>query len=556
MKNFWREHRKFLIGLFATFFLMVGVFFLQGQTTEFMAELLSVEKPAPFDGTSYPVKEIPDWAKLASGEYSLLAASIPAEKKTTMPNYDPAIFGTTLVASNWNSINDSLKNQLITYAVPYMGSYESGSKEYEGSHLAIDIKVPTGTKVYAVANGKVSKVAEASSGFGKHIVITHTDVPSLDSNTTTTLYSAYGHLSKILVTQGQIVKRGDLIGESGSTGTSTTPHLHFQIDKDTAPWHPWWPFTSAECAAAGVSFFDGVSAGINQSQAIANTINPMLWVQRYLVTGSDSYVAPTATASTTTTDTVASEVAAATAVTVDVASLENTVAATTDTTTTETTSTETSDSTTDTAATEETVAETPAVVTPAVETLFSDVDSNHENFTAIKYLKEKEIIAGYNDGSFQPDKTVTRVEALKMLELGLGVDCTYSPVPTFPDTSSDAWYADFVGCAVFQKIVAGYPDGSFGPANNVNRAEYLKVLLGSAKVTPGKTSQAPYRDVSADDWFAAYARYSKEANIFPVSGSNFNGSAKVTRAEVAETIYRMLVVQKNEAVAYSSDLSI
>jgi hypothetical protein len=553
MKNFWREHRKFLTGLLATLFLMVGVFFLQGQTAEFMAELLSVEKPAPFDGTSMPIKELPDWAKLASGEYSLLAAQLPTEKKTTMPNYDPAIFGTTLVASNWNSINDSLKNQLITYATPYMGTYESSSKEYEGSHLAVDIKAPTGTKVYAVANGKVSKVAEASSGFGKHIVVTHPDAPALDGNETLTLYSSYSHLSKILVTQNQIVKRGDLIGESGSTGTSTTPHLHFQIDKDTAPWHPWWPFTSADTAAAGVSFFDGVSAGINQAQAIANTINPMLWVQRYLVTGSDTYTAPTTTTETTTTtsDTVASEVAAATTATVDVASLENTA------TTTDAKATETSDSaTTDTTTAEETVTETPAVVTPTVETLFTDLDSTHQNFTAIKYLKEQGIIAGYSDGSFGPDRTVTRVEALKMLELGLNVDCSYSPVPTFPDTSADAWYADFVGCAVFQKIVAGYPDGTFGPANNVNRAEYLKILLGSAKIKPGNVVSDPYRDVSADAWFAGFARYSKEANIFPLSGNNFAGGQSVTRAEVAETIYRMIVLQKTSAEVYSSNLTI
>jgi murein DD-endopeptidase MepM/ murein hydrolase activator NlpD len=49
------------------------------------------------------------------------------------------------------------------------------------------------------------------------------------------LESIYGHLSKILVPVGMNVKRGDLIGLSGSTGASTGPHLHYQIDKYGQP---------------------------------------------------------------------------------------------------------------------------------------------------------------------------------------------------------------------------------------------------------------------------------------------------------------------------------
>ena len=248
MQNFWQEHKHFLKGLTVTLVITAIVGIFGEQTSNFMATVLDFEKPAPFDGTALPVREVPDWTNLEGNESKLLLAQLPTEKFIELPNYDPIIFGTTVADLNWN-VDQYLANQLVTYAVPYMGSYKLNSREYEGSHLAVDIKIPTGTPIHTVANGKVVKIAEASSGFGKHIVIEHPDVPLLNKNETVTLYSAYAHLSKISVTKNQIVKRGDIIGESGNSGISTTPHLHFQIDKEEAPWHPWWPFNSAEASA-------------------------------------------------------------------------------------------------------------------------------------------------------------------------------------------------------------------------------------------------------------------------------------------------------------------
>jgi murein DD-endopeptidase MepM/ murein hydrolase activator NlpD len=75
-------------------------------------------------------------------------------------------------------------------------------------HYGQDFEVPYGTRVYATGDGKV-----VESGYNNGLV------------------SIYGHLSKINVPNGVNVKRGDLIGLSGSTGTSSGPHLHYQINK-------------------------------------------------------------------------------------------------------------------------------------------------------------------------------------------------------------------------------------------------------------------------------------------------------------------------------------
>lgn len=88
-------------------------------------------------------------------------------------------------------------------------------------HYGQDFSVPYGTEVYATGDGKVIESGWNSGGFGNYIIIDHGYG----------LRSTYGHLSGIKVSRGDNVKRGDMIGLSGSTGTSSGPHLHYQIDQ-------------------------------------------------------------------------------------------------------------------------------------------------------------------------------------------------------------------------------------------------------------------------------------------------------------------------------------
>ena len=83
-------------------------------------------------------------------------------------------------------------------------------------HYGQDFEVPYGTNVYATGDGKVIESGWNSGGFGNCVVIDHGYG----------LQTIYGHLSVIKVSTGMNVKRGDLLGLSGSTGLSSGPHLH------------------------------------------------------------------------------------------------------------------------------------------------------------------------------------------------------------------------------------------------------------------------------------------------------------------------------------------
>jgi len=85
-------------------------------------------------------------------------------------------------------------------------------------HSGIDVGAPTGTRLYAAADGYV-RFAGWSGGYGNTVIIDH-------GNGYSTLYA---HNSRNRVTAGQFVRRGEHIADVGSTGMSTGPHLHFEI---------------------------------------------------------------------------------------------------------------------------------------------------------------------------------------------------------------------------------------------------------------------------------------------------------------------------------------
>ena len=88
-------------------------------------------------------------------------------------------------------------------------------------HEGMDFPAPTGTDVYATGDGVISEIRESMGGYGKNIVVNH----GFGYET------RYAHLHSFKVVEGQKVKRGDVIGTVGSTGLSTSPHLHYEVIK-------------------------------------------------------------------------------------------------------------------------------------------------------------------------------------------------------------------------------------------------------------------------------------------------------------------------------------
>jgi len=87
------------------------------------------------------------------------------------------------------------------------------------AHQGVDFTVGEGSRVFATADGRISDVITRRTSSGNTIVIDHGNGYS----------TAYSHLGKIYVRKGQIVRRGDIIAQSGNTGLSLAPHLHYEV---------------------------------------------------------------------------------------------------------------------------------------------------------------------------------------------------------------------------------------------------------------------------------------------------------------------------------------
>lgn len=117
-----------------------------------------------------------------------------------------------------------------TWPVQGIVTLEFGESDfpYQPFHTGIDIADKIGDPVTVFMKGKVIDTESLSWGYGNYVVV--------DNGNNVT--SIYAHLSQINVTQGQEVKPGDIIGYEGTTGWSTGPHVHFQINVFGIPVNP------------------------------------------------------------------------------------------------------------------------------------------------------------------------------------------------------------------------------------------------------------------------------------------------------------------------------
>ncbi|MFH1218501.1 MAG: S-layer homology domain-containing protein [Candidatus Peregrinibacteria bacterium] len=177
---------------------------------------------------------------------------------------------------------------------------------------------------------------------------------------------------------------------------------------------------------------------------------------------------------------------------------------------------------------------------------FPDVAEDHEHYDAIEYLDEHEIIQGYEDGTFKPDDLVNRAEAVKIVVGGLGVEHGGDYDVLFPDVKKSDWFFEFVMGGREFGLIGGYEDGTFKPGNNVNLAEMLKIIVQASGVELSEVDENVFLDVDKDVWYAPHALFARDHNVvLPDNYGKLHAENFMTRGEVAEVIYRMMIVEEN-----------
>lgn len=185
----------------------------------------------------------------------------------------------------------------------------------------------------------------------------------------------------------------------------------------------------------------------------------------------------------------------------------------------------------------------------------SDISGN-KNQTAIEYLYNNNVISGYPDGTFQPNRVVNRAELLKILVGGKGITPTVEEFNNcFPDVK-DEWFAPFVCYAKAQNWVGGYPDGTFQPAKEVNKVEAIKMLVNSqGYAIEEQVSENLFDDTDSTAWYAPFIKVAKEKGLLEVSAGNYGIAESMERGEISENIYRAMFINENNLDKFSAPVT-
>ncbi len=245
---------------------------------------------------------------------------------------------------------------------------------------------------------------------------------------------------------------------------------------------------------------------------------------------------------------------------------------------------------------------------------FSDVSADSRFFLPVEYLKDKNLIQGYKDGTFHPEKVVTRAEALAMIlkasEVEVNADTEQKreldaenpieiqlPAETnivlqnmatgekttlegikdlridvisgsstlkilkkssekpFDDVTSKDWFYDTVREAKRLGLIKGYGKGNyFKPNNTINLAEALRILLKTNSVDSHLSEEAVPVGIDKNVWFAKDFAYAVGRALITQqeNGTVFPPEKDLNRGEIALLLYRFLRTKDNVTFGYAS----
>ncbi|MDF9406766.1 MAG: Cellulosome-anchoring protein precursor [Pelotomaculum sp. PtaB.Bin013] len=167
--------------------------------------------------------------------------------------------------------------------------------------------------------------------------------------------------------------------------------------------------------------------------------------------------------------------------------------------------------------------------------MFNDVEKEYIDYPFIKYLWESGVIAGFPDGTFRPGENITRAQAAKVLVLAGGLTATSSSSEKyFADMDENHWAYGMIQSAAGAGLLMGYPDGNFRPEQPVSRAELATLLLRFGN-TPRVNVELPeLADMNATHWAAYPVGVVLKAGLLGLSGKDaFAPEEPATRSDMA-----------------------
>lgn len=452
---------------------------------------------------------------------------------------------------------NDLENLSHRFTTLYTWNYISWDlRENVWSHPWVDI-VPEKSKdnVYCVLDWIVSLCWE-DWAYGNYVVIEHKWVKDPDNfKKETTLYSCYLHLSEYSIKKWDKLKEWDIFWKTWNTGLSTWEHLHFQIDRESAPYHSYWPYTWEDVREAWITFTDWVNEALGLENLKKYTINPLVYLDE-LEKYKDDNTDVSDKVEVIKTDDVADIIEndenlvvsiddkiIDTVIKDDIKAIEVVddkvdVIKPIEDTLIETINIDDDLVVSDNVEIASLITDVNDLWTFAKKDYFKDINSTDTYYNYINYLWKNDLISWYTDWTFRPNNTITRAELLKIIFKVLNLDIIDDNNDYFNDVPSNSWQKKYINSAIKLWIISK-DNNLFRPNSFISRAEALKMILLASNVDLNKWVSCEYLDVIWTEWYSKYVNYSCKFNLIVIVWDKFYPNKNITRREVVWVFYNL-----------------
>lgn len=186
---------------------------------------------------------------------------------------------------------------------------------------------------------------------------------------------------------------------------------------------------------------------------------------------------------------------------------------------------------------------------------FTDVDFSTEQGQAIEKMYNAGYLAGYNDGSFKPNSTITRAELTRVFNQVFKYELNEEKAVSmtdFSDVEKGAWYYNDVKIAQSNGYINGFNDNTFRPQNNFTREQTCVVLALAANL------KSPSNDITINDevspWAETYVKASIADSAFKLeNNNNFRATVNITRGEVCQALAKYVDIKNNTTTETSTE---
>jgi len=176
---------------------------------------------------------------------------------------------------------------------------------------------------------------------------------------------------------------------------------------------------------------------------------------------------------------------------------------------------------------------------------FSDVSQGYWAKSPIEHTSTVGLVQGYPDGTFKPERSLTRAEMATLLVRAKGVTLPGYARQVFKDVKPSYWAANYIEAAQRMGMIQGYPDKKFRPNNRVNKAEAIAILARFDNLVATKPEIAPYNDVPTKHWASRYIAAAKDSGMLNyIDGQRLRPKEDVSRAEAVQMMSKTSMAAK------------